>query len=133
VCSWGEFTDEQTRSNTEIIKAGIKVINNYKIEVVMNGVTELSCIFSGEPKEVSCDFVVPITRKIPVTDLYDDLHSRMQDWKINGIRKVIRIGDAEAPSIIAAAVHSGYRTAIEVDNPSSQALNFSKREHPLIR
>jgi dimethylamine/trimethylamine dehydrogenase len=99
----------------------------------MNGVTELSCIFSGEPKEVSCDFVVPITRKIPVTDLYDDLHSRMHDWKINGIHKVIRIGDAEAPSIIAAAVHSGYRTAIEVDNPSSQALNFSKREHPLIR
>jgi dimethylamine/trimethylamine dehydrogenase len=133
VCSWGEFTDEQTRSNTEIIKAGIKVINNYKIEVVMNGIAELSCIFSGETKEVSCDFVVPITRKIPVTDLYDHLYSRTQDWKINGIRKVIRIGDAEAPSIIAAAVHSGYRSAIEVDDPSSQALNFSKREHPLIR
>ena len=133
VCSWGEFTDEQTRSNTEIMKAGIKVINNYKIEVVMNGIAELSCIFSGETKEVSCDFVVPITRKIPVTDLYDHLYSRTQDWKINGIRKVIRIGDAEAPSIIAAAVHSGYRSAIEVDDPSSQALNFSKREHPLIR
>jgi dimethylamine/trimethylamine dehydrogenase len=133
VCSWGEFTDEQTRSNTEIIKAGIKVINNYKIEVVMNGIAELSCIFSGETKEVSCDFVVPITRKIPVTDLYDHLYSRTQDWKINGIRKVIRIGDAEAPSIIAAAVHSGYRSAIEVDDPSSQSLNFSKREHPLIR
>ena len=133
VCSWGEFTDEQTRSNTEIIKAGIKVINNYKIEVVMNGIAELSCIFSGEPKEVPCDFVVPITRKMPVTDLYDDLCSRADNWGSNGVQKVIKIGDAEAPSIIAAAVHSGYRSAIEVDNPASDALNFSKREHPLIK
>jgi dimethylamine/trimethylamine dehydrogenase len=117
----------------DIIKAGIKVINNYKIEVVMNGIAELSCIFSGEPKEVSCDFVVPITRKIPVTDLYDDLCSRAENWGSNGVQKVIKIGDAEAPSIIAAAVHSGYRSAIEVDNPASDALNFSKREHPLIR
>ena len=133
VCSWGEFTDEQTRSNTEIIKAGIKVINNYKIEVVMNGIAELSCIFSGEPKEVPCDFVVPITRKMPVTDLYDNLCSRADNWGSNGVQKVIKIGDAEAPSIIAAAVHSGYRSAIEVDNPASDALNFSKREHPLIK
>ncbi len=52
------------------------------------------------------------------------------NWKL---QKVIKIGDAEAPSIIAAAVHSGYRSAIEVDNPASDALNFSKREHPLIK
>ena len=44
----------------------------------------------------------------------------------------MKIGDAEAPSIIAAAVHSGYRSAIEIDNPASKALNFAKREHPLI-
>ena len=73
--------------------------------------------------------MVPITRKMPVTDLYDDLCSRGS----NGVQKVIKIGDAEAPSIIAAAVHSGYRSALEVDNPASDALNFSKREHPLIK
>jgi dimethylamine/trimethylamine dehydrogenase len=133
VCSWGEFTDEQTRSNTEVMKAGIQVINNYKIEQVMNGSAELYCIFSGESKKVSCDFVVPITRKIPVTDLYDDLCSRVEYWGSNGVQKVIKIGDAEAPSIIAAAVHSGYRSAIEIDNPFSEALNFSRREHPLIK
>tara|TARA_Y100001958_G_C21231911_1_gene557741 strand:- start:1660 stop:2625 length:966 start_codon:yes stop_codon:yes gene_type:complete len=133
VCSWGEFTDEQIRSNTEVMKAGIQVINNYKIEIVMNGSAELYCIFSGEPKKVSCDFVVPITRKIPVTDLYDDLCSQVEYWGSNGVQKVIKIGDAEAPSIIAAAVYSGYRSAIEIDNPFSEALNFSKREHPLIK
>ena len=45
----------------------------------------------------------------------------------------MKIGDAEAPSIIAAAVHSGYRSAVEIDNPASKALNFAKREHPLIK
>ena len=133
ICSWGEFTDEQTRSNTEVIQAGIKVINNYKIEAVTNGIAELSCVFSGETKEIFCDFVIPITRKIPVTDLYDDLCSKKQEFRDNGIEKIMKIGDAEAPSIIAAAVHSGYRSAIEIDNPASKALNFAKREHPLIK
>jgi len=114
------------------MKAGVQVINNYKIETAINGIVELSCIFSGEPKKVSCDFVVPITRKMPVTDLYDDLCSRTESWRTNGIQKVIKIGDAEAPSIIAAAIHSGYRSAIEIDNPASEALNFARREHPLI-
>ena len=133
ICSWGEFTDEQTRSNTEVIQAGIKVINNYKIEAVTNGIAELSCVFSGETKEIFCDFVIPITRKIPVMDLYDDLCSKKQEFRDNGIEKIMKIGDAEAPSIIAAAVHSGYRSAIEIDNPASKALNFAKREHPLIK
>ena len=133
ICSWGEFTDEQTRSNTEVIQAGIKVINNYKIEAVTNGIAELSCVFSGETKEIFCDFVIPITRKIPVMDLYDDLCSKKQEFRDNGIEKIMKIGDAEAPSIIAAAVHSGYRSAIEIDNPASKALNFAKREHPLSK
>ena len=64
-------------------------------------------IFSGETKEIFCDFVIPITRKIPITDLYDDLCSKRQEFRDNGIQKIIKIGDAEAPSIIAAAVHSG--------------------------
>jgi dimethylamine/trimethylamine dehydrogenase len=46
------------------------------------------------------------------------------------LKSVKRIGDAEAPSIIAAAVLSGYRAGMDLGKDIDQAKIYGKREHP---
>ena len=128
-CGWGEFTDEQASSNSALITAGVEIITNQTIQDVENGFVRLACVFSENTSELKCDAIIPLTRKIPVVDLYNDLISNKTKLTKAGIQSVVRIGDAEAPSIIAAAVHSGYRAAIDLGKEIDLAEKYGKREH----
>ena len=130
VCGWGAYTDEQEASTHALIKAGVEIITNKTIDAIASGRAELSCVFSNTASTISCDAVVPLTRRIPVMDLYDDLISDENGYRKVGIQSVSRIGDAEAPSIIAAAVHSGYRAAIDLGQDIDLAQRYGRREHP---
>ncbi|MBT4871694.1 MAG: hypothetical protein HON39_03520, partial [Marinovum sp.] len=130
VCGWGAYTDEQEASTKALINAGIEIITNKTIDNVTSGGAELCCVFSNNRSTIACDAVVPLTRKIPVTDLYDDLISDENGCRAAGIQSVARIGDAEAPSIIAAAIHSGYRAAIDLGQDIDLAQCYGRREHP---
>ena len=89
----------------------------------------LKCVFSGDTTSMTCDALVPVTRRIPVTALYEDLLAIQADTDIKSVR---RIGDAEAPSIIAAAVHGGYRAAVELGQNIDLADKYGKREQPPV-
>ena len=130
VCGWGAYTDEQEASTHALIKAGVEIITNKTIDAIASGRAELSCVFSNTASTISCHAVIPLTRRIPVTDLYDDLISDENGYRKVGIQSVSRIGDAEAPSIIAAAVHSGYRAAIDLGQDIDLAQRYGRREHP---
>lgn len=130
VCGWGAYTDEQEASTHALIKAGVEIITNKTIDTVASGRAELSCVFSNTPSTIACDAVVPLTRKIPVTDLYDDLIYNKNRYTEAGIQSISRIGDAEAPSIIAAAIHSGYRAAFDLGQDIDLAQRYGRREHP---
>jgi dimethylamine/trimethylamine dehydrogenase len=131
-CGWGEFTDEQATSNAALINAGVEIITNQTIQDVENGFARLSCVFSAKTSELECDAVIPLTRKIPVAELYYDLTADETKLSKVGIKSVVRIGDAEAPSIIAAAVHSGYRAAMDLGKDVDLAKRYGKREHPTL-
>ena len=45
-------------------------------------------------------------------------------------KTIARIGDAEAPNTIAAAVYSGYRAGMELGREVDQAQVYGRREHP---
>ena len=130
VCGWGAYTDEQEASTHALLKAGVEIITNKTIDTVASGRAELSCVFSNTPSTITCDAVVPLTRKIPVTDLYDNLISDEIGCADAGLHSVTRIGDAEAPSIIAAAIHSGYRAAVDLGQDIDLAQRYGRREHP---
>ncbi|GIS88681.1 MAG: hypothetical protein CM1200mP18_13910 [Gammaproteobacteria bacterium] len=56
-----------------------------------------------------------VTARRPRDEVYQDLNSRMEGEVQPPFHSVRRIGDCEAPAIIAAAVHSGHRYARELD------------------
>ena len=129
-CSWGVYTDEQAASNAALIGAGVIIITNHKVDKVCNGQAQLTCVFSGQNQLVNCDYVIPLTRKLPVAELYDALMAQSENWASVGLKTVEKVGDANAPSLIAAAVYSGYRAAIELGQTLDDAQIYGKKELP---
>jgi len=129
-CSWGVYTDEQAASNAALIGAGVSIITNHKVDKVCNGQAQLTCVFSGQNQLVNCDYVIPLTRKLPVAELYDALMAQSENWASVGLKTVEKVGDANAPSLIAAAVYSGYRAAIELGQTLDDAQIYGKKEQP---
>ncbi|MDP5085206.1 MAG: FAD-dependent oxidoreductase [Yoonia sp.] len=128
-CEFGSFTQEQDQTVAALLEAGVTIQTNQVVKTAQKAAAVLSCVFTGRETTLPCDAVMPLTRRIPVTDLYDDL---MALPDLRGITSVTRIGDAEAPSIIAAAVYAGYRAAMELGKDSDQCARYGKREHPKL-
>jgi dimethylamine/trimethylamine dehydrogenase len=78
------------------------------------GEAEIACVFTGRTRVLPCASVVMVAGRASDDRLY---HALVDDAGANeaaGIRRVVRIGDAEAPATIAAAVWSGHRFAREL-------------------
>jgi dimethylamine/trimethylamine dehydrogenase len=81
----------------------------------------LDCAYAGAEKIVPAAWVVMVTARRP----NDTLHRELMDpaGPDGPAFTLTRIGDCEAPSIIAAAVHAGHRFArdlerdVDVDRP----------------
>jgi dimethylamine/trimethylamine dehydrogenase len=129
---WGTYTHEQAGSNVALRAAGVEIITNRIVTAVQPGVARLECVFSQEESQISCDAVVPLTRRIPVSDLYQSLLAEGAALNEAGIKSLVRIGDAEAPSLIAMAVHSGYRAAMDLGQDIDLAARYGRREHPTL-
>ena len=56
-----------------------------------------------------------VTARQPNDGLYLQLSERMSAGAGDSIQSLRRIGDCEAPAIIAAAVYAGHRYAREID------------------
>ena len=56
-----------------------------------------------------------VTQRKPNDGLYQELQQRMEAGGEGLPKSVSRIGDCEAPAIIAAAVYAGHRYARELD------------------
>lgn len=117
VSQWTTNTMEAHRIRARIIEAGVEVRTDTAATAVSsNGVTT-ACRFTGRTGHLDADAVVMVTARLPHDELYTELHSRSDDWSAAGVRGVTGIGDAWAPSTIAAAVWSGHRFAEELDAP----------------
>ena len=128
-CSWGKYTDEQVPSNLALYDANVKVVTNKTIINVEQGTAEAKCIYSSEVTAIKCDAIIPLTRRIPSVDLYNSLATSIDN---ECKPSIIKIGDADAPSHIAAAIYSGYRTAIEFRKKFSSSEFYGRRENELI-
>ena len=128
-CDWGQWTTETEQSNAELTAAGVEILPNVMLSAAPKGAARLMNVLTGRVQDLACDAIIPLTRRLPVLSLYDDLQSQPAALKVAGIGSLIRIGDAEAPNIIAAAVQSGYRAAMDLGEDIDLAKKYGRREH----
>ncbi len=131
-CEFGVFTGEIYQSNARLFEAGIEVVTNTMIVGAGAGSVSTECSLSGRRGVLDCDGLVPVTRRIPTLDLFDDLRALEQAGAVpddlRAVGAIRRIGDAEAPNTIASAVYAGYRAGVELGQTVDLAERFARRD-----
>ena len=132
VAPYMHFTLEAPNMHRKLHSLGVEIVTYHMpTKVAADGVTAAHVYDTeGHEKTWGCDATVLVTQRRSNEALFRELKDAvgLEALKAEGVGALYRIGDCEAPRLIADAVFSGHRLAreIDTDNPAV-ALPF-KRE-----
>lgn len=109
--SWGRYTEENHLSNSHLVEKGATVTVNVTLQSFDGRQVLLAPGFGGPAISIPARAVVPVTCRIPCDGLYYSLMENPSALDDAGIRSVQKIGDCDAPGIIAQAVYAGHKAA----------------------
>jgi len=118
---WTQFTLEQERIQSKLMKLGVKLYPQTVLSEIKKDSVGLSNTVSGNEIELPRDGIVLVSDRTPNDSLYQSLKPALDEGKINSLRI---IGDAEAPNIIAQAVFAGHLAAREFDETLVEGTPF---------
>ncbi|WP_299561217.1 FAD-dependent oxidoreductase [uncultured Mycolicibacterium sp.] len=125
------YTREIARTLYDLRELGVKLRVETKVAAIDATHVRLTCPDRDE-EIVEVDNVVLVGTRKADDELYRGLMARRDDWAVNEISAVYRIGDCVRPNFIADAIFSGHRLGREIDSPHPQrALPFI-RERRII-
>ena len=123
VSTWGGYTAERSRGQKRLMELEVDIITAHGLKSFNGSEVTLTCIYTGREKRVATENLVMVTQRKPNDGLYQELQQRMEAGGDGLPQSLSRIGDCEAPAIIAAAVYAGHRyareldTTVDTDNP----------------
>lgn len=121
VSAWTINTMEQHRIQAKLIEAEIELHTSTTISAVADSGLSTACTFTGKEHHIEADAVVLVTARLPQDKLCLDLLNKRAQWADEGLQSVRTLGDALAPSTIAAAVWGGRRYAEELEAPTDNS------------
>ena len=131
VSYWSQFTLEQERIQSKLMRLGVKLYPQNVLSQIGKDSVRLSNTISGDEVELPRDGVVLVSDRIPNDGLYQALtlaipaSTSLRSAQREGERGLLRIiGDAEAPNIIAQAVFAGHLAAREFDEEKVEGTPF---------
>ncbi len=119
VSEWTHNTLEQHIIQAKLMEMGVTIVLSHNIAQISPGEVTLECGYTGATRALPCTAVVPLTMRLPDDALYTALADQ-------GLPSLTRIGDALAPSTIAAAVYSGHRYAQELGTEIGDRAPFRR-------
>jgi dimethylamine/trimethylamine dehydrogenase len=121
VSYWTQFTLEQSKIQTRLMKLGVKLFPQTLLAGIQPDTVTLTHTLTGDTAFLPREAVVLVTDRISNDSLYYELQPALADGKLKSLRL---IGDAEAPNIIAQAVFSGHLAAREFDEEPVDGTPF---------
>ena len=115
VASWGAYTAEQARTQRGLLEIGCEIVTAHELSAFDGREAAIACGYTGRQRRIKADSIVLVTARRPNDALYHSLAERMAAGVKGAPGTLRRIGDCEAPAIIAAAVYSGHKFARELD------------------
>ena len=113
VSQWAENTSERWRVRSHLMKLGVQIMTSQALHSFDGTTAQLACSYSDARTEMSASAVVMVTQRQPNDDLYRALCGEGRSLPFT----LTKIGDCDAPAIIAAATYAGHRYARELDAP----------------
>jgi dimethylamine/trimethylamine dehydrogenase len=112
---------------------GVAIVTGRAVTEVRKGSLVTACAFTGRLNEMAADALVMVTARLPNESLTKALLARESEWAAAGLVSLKALGDAWAPSTIAAAVYAGRRYAEEFEAPPlGDALPFKREVTGLV-
>lgn len=121
VSYWTQFTLEQSKIQTRLMKLGVKLFPQTLLSEIEPASVTLTHSPTGEATTLPRDTVVLVSDRFSNDNLYYALQPALVERKLKSLRL---IGDAEAPNIIAQAVFSGHLAAREFDEEKVEGIPF---------
>ncbi len=121
VGAWGSYTVEQVRGQRRLLELGVGIVTAHGLTAFDGREAVLACAYTGREQRIAADAVVMVTARRPDDGLYRALQGRVDSLR--------RIGDCDAPALIAAAVYAGHRYARELDAPPQ---DFARVPHDRV-
>lgn len=115
VSSWAVHTGEGWRVPGHLIGLGIELVTAQSLSWFDGEAVTLACVHSDRERKLLAKGLVLVGQRTPVDDLYTALRYAADGSHAALPFTLTRIGDCEAPAIIAAAVYAGHRYAQELD------------------
>jgi dimethylamine/trimethylamine dehydrogenase len=115
VSAWAEKTSERWRIRTHLMGLGVEIITAHSLTGFDGRQATLECAYSGRERTLEVSAAVLVTQRRPKDEVYHEILARVEGDAAKLPFTLTRIGDVDAPAIIAAAVYAGHRYAVELD------------------
>lgn len=117
VSQWAENTSERWRVRSHLMQLGVDIELAHSLARFDGTSATLVCEYSDAVKHLSAASVVVVTQRKPRDELYNEILEKAGCNPDALPFSLSRIGDCDAPAIIASAVYAGHKYARELDNP----------------
>ena len=129
VAPWGQFTLEYRHVRKRLAALGVQVQVSKVIAGYEGRALRLEDAWSGAVLELPADAVVSVTARIPDDVLFQTLGGREARQPEAGAFSLHRIGDCEAPGLIAHAVYAGHALAQALGEVGDDGVPFLRHFH----
>jgi dimethylamine/trimethylamine dehydrogenase len=123
VSAWGTMTDEQYQTQQNLMQLGVQIITAHGLDEFDGSNARLSCVYTERTRVIAADAVVLVTSRTPTDGLYKEIAGNIESDTSGSdpAPTLHKIGDCDAPAIIAAAVYAGHRYARELGTDMEQS------------
>ena len=115
VSPWAQNTGEGWRVPGHLMGLGINLLTAHSMSWFDGAAVTLACVHSSRGNVLPAAGLVLVGQRAPVDALYTTLRYAPDMTHADLPFTLARIGDCEAPAIIAAATYAGHRYARELD------------------
>jgi dimethylamine/trimethylamine dehydrogenase len=115
VSPWAQNTGEGWRVPAHLLAKGIRLVTAHGLSWFDGRDVTLACEHSGRETVLPAVNLVLVGQRAPVDDLYTSLRYAPDGNHATLPFTLARVGDCEAPAIIAAATYAGHRYAQNLD------------------
>jgi dimethylamine/trimethylamine dehydrogenase len=136
ICPYMHFTLEAPNQHRKLHKLGVEIATHHIPTQIDDGKVTAVHVYDEDAHEHSwdADAVVLVTQRRSEEKLFRSLKDEigLEALEAEGIKGLYRIGDCEAPRLIADAIFSGHRLAREIDSENPAIPLPFKRERKVI-
>jgi dimethylamine/trimethylamine dehydrogenase len=132
VSAWTAHTLELGRIRQRMRELDVDLHLSRTLVRTVGGEAVTACMYTGREATIEADAMVLVTARLPDDSLARELRARTHDWADAGLLSVTAVGDALAPSTVAAAVWDGRRFAEDLGSPGTGDDTPFRREVVLI-